>query len=319
MADEDGYLLDNQRLEAGARFEALATIFDPSTFRHLEDLGTAPGWACWEVGAGGPSVPRWLADRVGPTGRVLATDLDVSWLRADEPFEARRHDVGADPPPPGPFDLVHARLVLVHVPGRAAALASMVSALRPGGWLLLEDADPALQPLICPDESGPEQQLANRLRTGFRTLLAGRGADLGYGRTLPRRLREAGLVDVAADAYFPMTAPASNRLEIATVHQIRDELLAQGLATGDEIERYLASIDAGRLDLATAPMISAWGRRPRRGQAGQAVAEPSSESRPSNARPPATAAPAGWPVPSGPAPSRGPGSRWSRSSGCRKV
>jgi SAM-dependent methyltransferase len=39
------------------------------------------------------------------------------------------------------FDLVHARLVLVHVPDRAAALATMVAALRPGGWLLVEDAD----------------------------------------------------------------------------------------------------------------------------------------------------------------------------------
>lgn len=59
-----------------------------------------------------------------------------------------------------------------------------------------------LQPLLCPDESGPEQQLANRLRSGFRTLMAARGADLSYGRTLSRLLREAGLDDVQADAYF---------------------------------------------------------------------------------------------------------------------
>src|SRR5664279_6322511 len=69
----------------------------------------------------------------------------------------------------------------------------MVAALRPGGWLVLEDADPALQPLICPDEYGPAQQLANRLRRGFRTLLAQRGAELAFGRTLPRLLRQAGL------------------------------------------------------------------------------------------------------------------------------
>ncbi|GHB52269.1 hypothetical protein GCM10010377_49250 [Streptomyces viridiviolaceus] len=54
---------------------------------------------CWEVGAGGPSVPLGPAERVG--------------------------------------------------------LTNMVQALRPGGWLLLEDADPRLQPLSCPDESGP--------------------------------------------------------------------------------------------------------------------------------------------------------------------
>lgn len=79
MADDKGYLLDNAREEAGTRFTALSAIFDPPTFRRLDDLGIAPGWRCWEVGAGGPSVPRWLAGRVGGDGRLLATDIDVSW------------------------------------------------------------------------------------------------------------------------------------------------------------------------------------------------------------------------------------------------
>jgi SAM-dependent methyltransferase len=195
---------------------------------------------------------------------VLVTDIDVSWTRdiAGGVIEVLRHDVAAEPPPPGGFDLVHARLVLVHVADRTAALRQMIQALRPGGWLLLEDADPGLQPLLCPDESGPEQQLANRLRSGFRTLMASRGADLAYGRTLPRLLREAGLDDVQADAYFPITSPACAVLEAATVRQIRRSLVAEGLATDEEIDRHLANVATGRLDLATAPMISAWGRRP---------------------------------------------------------
>lgn len=137
--------------------------------------------------AGSASVPLGLAERVGPTGAVVATDIDVSWTRdiGSGVIEVLRHDMAADPPPPGGFDLVHARLVLVHVTDRAEALRRMVRALRPGGRLLLEDADPGLQPLLCPDESGPEQRLANRLRSGFRDLMAARGADLAYGRTLP--------------------------------------------------------------------------------------------------------------------------------------
>jgi hypothetical protein len=137
----------------------------------------------------------------------------------------------------------------------------MVSVLRPGGVLLLEDADPALQPLACPDEYGPEQALANKVRTGFRALLAGRGADLSYGRKLPRLLRGAGLSDVEAVVYAPMTAPASSQLELATVNQIRDRLIAAGYATAEEIDLHLSHVEAGRLDLTTAPMISAWGRR----------------------------------------------------------
>ena len=133
---------------------------------------------------------------------------------------------------------------------------------QPGGWLLVEDADPALQPLACPDEHGPEQRLANRLRQGFRTLLAQRGADLAYGRTLPRVLREAGLLDVQADAFFPLTSPACALLEQATIAQIRERLVAQAIATDAEIEQHLENVVAGHLDLATAPLVSAWGRKP---------------------------------------------------------
>jgi SAM-dependent methyltransferase len=263
----EGYLLDNAQAEAGERFDALSTLFDPSTFRHIDALGIARGWHCWEVGAGGRSVPEWLVARVGEQGRVLATDIDVSWLTADGTagdhpgYEVRRHDIGTDPFPEETFDLVHARLVLVHVPQRAEALRGLVRSLKPGGWLFLEEADPALQPLLCPDESGPEQVLANRLRQGFRSLMAARGVDLAYGRTLPRQLRDAGLADVQADAYFPITAPACTALERATVAQVRDRLVASGLATDEEIDEHLANVATGRLDLATSPMVSAWGRK----------------------------------------------------------
>lgn len=263
MTRTDGYLLDNRQSEAAERFNAFADLFDPTTFRHLAALGVGPGWRCWEVGAGGTSVVSWLAKKVGPTGKVLATDIDTTRLAAAArpPVEVRVHDVGAQEPPAEGFDLVHARLVLVHVPDRERALASMVRALRPGGRLLVEDADPALQPLVCPDESGPEQQLANRLRHGFRTLLSQRGADLSYGRRLPRLLREAGLRRVEADAYFPLASPACVALESATIRQIRARLVTAGLATDEEIDRHLANIASGSMDLATAPMISAWGRK----------------------------------------------------------
>lgn len=255
------YLLSNRQVEAGTRFEAISELFDAWTFRHMDDIGVGPGWRCWEVGAGGPSVPAWLAGRVGDGGRVLATDIDVSWL-GDAPVDVRQHDIVRDEPPEGPFDLVHARLVLVHLADRDAALRTMVESLRPGGVLLIEDADPALQPLACPDERGPDERLANSVRRGFRTLLAERGADLAYGRTLPRLLRGAGLADVRADAFSPISAPACGVLETATILQVRDRLIAGGHASGEEIEHLLTAIAEGAVDLTLAPLISAWGRVP---------------------------------------------------------
>jgi SAM-dependent methyltransferase len=255
------YLLDNQQAEAGKRFDALSELFNPSTFRRMEAIGLSTGWQVWEVGAGGVSVPRWIAERT--KSYVLATDIDTSWLDArNTEFDVMQHDIGTDAGPDNLFDLVHARLVLVHVPERARALSTMISALRPGGWLFLEEADPGLQPLVCPDEIGVEQQLANRLKAAFRSLMAERGVDLCFGRKLPRMLRDAGLVDVESDAYFPMGGPACNELERATVEQIREHLISAHLATEDEIARHLSNVATGRLDLATSPMVSAWARTP---------------------------------------------------------
>ena len=257
-----GYLLDNRLDGAGLRLAAVAELFDPVTVRHLAATGIGDGWRCWEVGAGGPTVSGWLARTVGPSGSVVATDIDLS--RFGEPpagVTALVHDVTADPPPGGPFDLVHARLVLVHLRERADVLVRLAAALRPGGWLVLEDADPALQPLACIDEDGPDEVLANRIRSGFRVLLADRGADLAFGRTLPRLLRNAGLVEVSADAWFPVAGPVGAVLERVTVEQMRSNLVERGLATDDDVDRHLANLAAGGLDVATAPLVSASGRR----------------------------------------------------------
>ena len=256
------YLLDNQARETAGRFGALAELFDEGTFRHFERLGVGAGWNCWEVGAGGTSVAAWLARRTGPDGRVLATDIDTSWMSVerDVDFDVLRHDVGSDAPPPGRFDLVHARLVLTHVPQRDAALRNMVSALKPGGWLVIEDFDVLLQPRAVIDTER-DDLVANRIRAGFEALLADRGVDLDLGRRLPRLMRDLGLSDVAADAYMPVALPAVARLEEANVHQVREALLANRFATRPEIECHLKTVRSGKLDLATPPLVSAWGRR----------------------------------------------------------
>ena len=263
MSNTD-YLLENRKTEAAQRFAALSALFDPVTLRQFDACGMAAGWHCWEVGAGGPTLVRMIAERVGYAGHVLATDIDDSWMKeaASQNVEVRNHDVARDPPPGELFDLVHARLVLVHVPERERAFRNMISTLKPGGWLVIEDADPALQPLSCIDAYGPEQELANRIRRGFRTLLSNRGADLSFGRKLPRMFRGIGMADIAAEAYFPITLPECTPLEIATIKMIRNDLLINGIATDDEIEQHLENVRTGALDLSQPPMISVRGRKP---------------------------------------------------------
>jgi SAM-dependent methyltransferase len=244
-------------------FDTLGCLFNERTFRHILALGIGDGWRCWEAGAGGASVPTWLSEQVGATGYVLASDIDTTLLGeiTDPPFEVRRHDLTADLPPEPGFDLVHARLVLEHLGDPRVALKTLVAALRSGGWLLVESSDSELQPLACPDETGPRQVLANKLRKALWELMAQR-TNLSLGRTLPRLLRGAGLSDADAEVGFNLGGPHARRTQHTLITRARPALIAAGLASADEIDQHLADLDSPDLDIAVFPVVSAWGRKP---------------------------------------------------------
>lgn len=50
------------------------------------------------------------------------------------------------------------------------------------------------------------------------------------------------MIEVSADAYFPVAMPECIPLEIATIHMIRDDLLSNGIATEQEIEKHLENV-----------------------------------------------------------------------------
>jgi 2-polyprenyl-3-methyl-5-hydroxy-6-metoxy-1,4-benzoquinol methylase len=134
------YVLDNAWHGARERLRLLEETLDPGTIRHLETVGVASGWRCLEVGGGGGSITAWLCQRVGPAGRVVATDIDTRFLDALSfpNLEVRQQNVVTDAIEEAAFDLVHTRAVLMHLPERQRALDRLVAALKPGGWLLLE-------------------------------------------------------------------------------------------------------------------------------------------------------------------------------------
>ena len=135
------YIFDNSAIQTRDRLSALSSIFDPGTMRHLEERGLCKGWNCLEVGGGGGTIVQWLAEKVGPSGSILTTDLDTRLLEniSRPNVEIRRHDICTDPLPLAAFDLAHARLVLEHVADKQAALRRMAAAIKPGGWIVLED------------------------------------------------------------------------------------------------------------------------------------------------------------------------------------
>lgn len=256
------YLLDNTREEAADRFAALAALFDPATTCHLERCGVGPGWRCLEVGAGGGSIATWLADRVGASGAVLATDIEPRFLTSlmRPNLEVRRHDIGAEELPKGAFDLVHARLVLMHVPDRDRALERMIGALKPGGWIVAEEFDSVSMPAapgMCPSEARLETQVA------LLRLLEDHGVDRLYGRLLYGALRSHGLVNVDAEGRVLMLrhgSPGESMLR-ANYMQLRNQLVDEGYIRGEQVEGDLKRLQDPDFAMPSAVMWSAIGRR----------------------------------------------------------
>jgi ubiquinone/menaquinone biosynthesis C-methylase UbiE len=273
------YLFDNAQPQAGRGFSSLEAAFDAWTLRQLEVIGVAEGWRCLEVGGGGGSIGRRLAERVGPTGRVTVTDINPVWAAEAQPanVEVLCHDIAADALPERAFDLVHARLVLIHVPERDRALRSMVSALRPGGWLLVEDFDmrvlrdggtgAMVRTPLSEGITAADVELLARVDAALLTLLEGRGADLAYGRRLYGLLRAEGLLEVAAEGYMaisPGGSPAAAQ-RLIRYEQIAGELVASGSVTAADLERARALLrDPACPVLTPGILVSARGRRPPR-------------------------------------------------------
>jgi ubiquinone/menaquinone biosynthesis C-methylase UbiE len=257
------YLLENTGEEAADRFAALSELFDQTTTRRLEQCGVGPGWRCLEVGAGGGSIATWIADRVGSSGAVLATDIEPRFLTAlaRPNLEVRRHDIAVDALPEGAFDLVHARLVLMHQPDREQALTRMIDALKPGGWILAEEFDSVSMPAapnLCPAETLLMTQIA------LLQLLEDHGVNRLYGRLLYGVLRSHGLVDVDAEGRVIMLrhgSPGESMLR-ANYLQLRSAMVEGGYIGRDQFEADLKRLQDPDFAMPSAALWSALGRRP---------------------------------------------------------
>ncbi|HET9770194.1 MAG TPA: methyltransferase domain-containing protein [Acidimicrobiia bacterium] len=257
--DDATYTLDNTWEKAHQRLTLLQGVYDPGTISNLEAIGVGPGWRCLEVAAGAGSIARWLCDRVGDPGSVTAVDMDPRFLEIDPPagLEIVRRDVVADGLPGDGYDLVHARALLMHLARPADLIAEMAARLRPGGVLLVEEAD--FYP-ITSTASG----LYLELFEASCAVAAEMGGNWNWARHLPAAVSAAGLTAVTADVYSPMFAGGDTlwaKLVEMTWEQLMPLLASAGVAP-ELIAKGTAEVyDTSRWFPGPA-MVSVSGRRP---------------------------------------------------------
>ena len=262
---ENRYVFDNAvTAETGMRFAGLEATFDPSTIQYLSGVGVTDGWVCWEIGAGGGSIARWLAERVGPTGSVLATDIDPRFIPdfGLAQLEVAIHNVTADVIPAARYDLIHARLVLTHLPQRRDVLDRLVQALRPGGWLVIEDFCNVFQRSTEPFDAEDAKLLKVHVALGdFLANAIDNQSD--YATSLPQLLAGIGLADVGGEGRLVFGrggSPAAGVIE-AGLHQVGDQMIGAGLVDRPALEEAIVLLNTPTSMVSMPLMVSAWGRR----------------------------------------------------------
>jgi SAM-dependent methyltransferase len=261
------YVFDPDWTMERDRLRALESLFDQASIRHLAGLGVTDGWQCLEVGCGAGGIARWLAGRVATSGRVVATDLDIRFVdgHGHGNLEVREHDIMTDALEERAFDLAHARAVVEHIPDHQGALERVVAAVRPGGWVVVEDVDfggpmaAALARYSFPAEHAP---LMERVYRAVETLFSAAGADAGFGTRLLAGLKAAGLENVGGEVHTSVVAGGTERWVRGSIQQLGARLTGAGLVTADELARVLALTADGTSLYAPPFMVTAWGRRP---------------------------------------------------------
>lgn len=253
------YVYDNADADEHRRLRSLQANLDPPTFAILTELGVTQGWTCWEVGAGAGSVARWLAEQTGPSGRVLATDLDVSPFQVShDRVNLVEHDVVSDSPPEGPFDLVHARLVLEHLPQRDEVLKTLAAAVKPGGWLVVADS------LAVGLRASPSLPETERFNAAMRLVAARAGWDTTYGERLVGQMMALGLTEVHGRGHAGINPPGEMWIAYQhTIRRLRNQLVETGEVTDGELDKLDAALTTpnGDTTFITSGIATVWGRQ----------------------------------------------------------
>jgi hypothetical protein len=134
----------------------------------------------------------------------------------------------------------------------------MVVALRPLGWLLVEEPD-----FVTPFHTCPSETVRKVVTAGIRAMERLTGAQSEYGRCLFEDVCEQALVDVEAFGRVLMMrggSPLCAHLGLS-IAKVKATLVGSGEVTTEEIEEALARLNDPAFAMMSTITMAVWGRR----------------------------------------------------------
>jgi SAM-dependent methyltransferase len=229
------YLLADQPSEL-ERLQLQSRVWEPPGRQLLAKVGDGSGRHALDVGCGALGWLRILSDWVGPSGRVVGTDIDRSLLDAAGSFlkaegisnaELVIDDLFDSNLEPHSFDLVHARYLIAPVGRGPEQVASHRRLVRRGGLLVLEEWD------LGSWHFNPPAQAAERLIGAISEIFAGLGGEAG--RSLPQLLAEIGIEEAEVEAHVIALRPGHPYLRLPLQFSVALESRLLAMLGEDEL------------------------------------------------------------------------------------
>jgi SAM-dependent methyltransferase len=241
------------------RLALMSTLLDPLELSHLARLGVRPGWRCLELGCGNGSIAQALAARVAPTGHVVASDIDLSYIAGlSAPcFEVRRIDILHDTIDEASYDLVVARALLHHLTPARKGLERMVAALKPGGVLL------SIEPDMLPCTVAEPQSL-NTFWQRWLKWSADSGIDYFIGRKIPAWMDSLGLKEIESEGHTAQFNGGSAwaKYWVDTIRELWPSLRKPGYLTNELLDAFLGHYQDPHYWTSVITFVADFGRKP---------------------------------------------------------
>lgn len=242
-ASKDSYMLDTGVRGAKA-LELQQQYMAEGSYAHLEKAGLKSEMIVCDAGCGSGDMTVYLAQKVGPMGRVYAVDvskdqLDVTQRKVQAAglnnVEFIQADIQkADQVPRILVDLVYTRLVLIHVSDQKQALVNLMGLLKPDGVLSVQETsqDTVRTSFVCSEFLEFQGALIKLGRV--------HQLDYNFGHRVKEVVEELGL-DIVS--YYVV----QNRLEVGLVKsllmlripEIAPKMLKAGLVSQPQLDKWI--------------------------------------------------------------------------------
>jgi ubiquinone/menaquinone biosynthesis C-methylase UbiE len=229
------------------RLGILNELFGPTSHELLLRVGLKKGMRVLDVGCGTGNMTEWIAEQVGTEGSLVAVDISADQLEiAKKNCAAKKlknisfvESSVFDLKDLAKFDLIYTRFIIMHLAEPQKALSLLVDFLKPGGFLVSEEAANAV---TCCYPPSPVFQKHRQL---LQALSEKKNLDFSFGEKIYSSFRELQLKNISVNFIQPILQTRRQKRLIPLLYQeVGVHYIQNGLASQAEIDALLVELSA---------------------------------------------------------------------------